>query len=786
MKSSIKSILLIENIINRRARRITRKVLSITLLLLIIPAFLTGNYYLYGGIFLILFSIFLKMVLFEAFFHSIYRYSKIKDQNKSFFLESILYSTKGDVVIDFAYSKYGAYFLNRLGLSSNNLKEELEEDPTYQSVLFRNIQTEIENVNSISEYVQLLVRLSPHFNQFLKEQGVTEKNIEITGEWTEKIFASNIESEKWWTRKNLGRIPGIGKDWAYGQTDVLERFGRFVGGTSILNVNLYKNEVEELENILIKNKSSNAIVLGESDASRLTIIESLSSMIESGLAYPSLEEKKVFLVNSLTISQNSKSATDFENRLSLLLGEAYRIGNIILVIDNLPIFLESAETFGSDAMAVMVPYFRSASIQFIGLSDTDEYFQKLQIHKEIGEHFEVVRTEIKNDDSLLRIIQDEALFMEYKYGVFFTTQAVMSINEAAAQYFSDDVLMNKAVDLTMEIASHHKNNKKYLITKDDVLRLVESKTGIPVGEVTEDEKEKLLNLETELKKYVVGQDEALVSISQALRKSRSGVGKSNKPIGSFLFLGPTGVGKTETAKALAEIYFKEKAPMIRFDMSEFSLSSSLSRLIGDTATRMPGLLATSIREHPYGVLLLDEFEKGGEEVHNLFLQILDEGYFTDVLGKKVNVRNMLIIATSNAASDLIIKFGVKELQTKKTEIIDEIIGRNIFRPELLNRFDDLIFFRSLDENILHGVAIIQLEEFAKRLRDKGIELEINEDIISVVIEKGSDEKFGARAMNRAISDLIEEKISRGIIEGTIKPGSKICFEKTPEGGLEII
>jgi ATP-dependent Clp protease ATP-binding subunit ClpA len=298
------------------------------------------------------------------------------------------------------------------------------------------------------------------------------------------------------------------------------------------------------------------------------------------------------------------------------------------------------------------------------------------------------------------------------------------------------------------------------------LEFVELKTGIPAGQVKDFEKQKLMNLEQLLHERVVGQDEAIVAISQAIRRSRSGLGKTNRPIGSFLFLGPTGVGKTETAKALGDIFFGANVPTVRFDMSEFSNQEALARLIGDSNTNTPGLLANAVREHAYGLLLLDEFEKASKDVHNLFLQILDEGFFSDVQGKKVNLRNMIIIATSNAGTD-----------------IDQLVAHGDFRPELINRFDGVIFFQPLGDINLNKVTRLMLKNLSSRLKEKGIELVITDDLISVLMEKGNDPHFGARPMNRAIADLVEEKIAEGLISGTIKSGSKVSFVKNEVGEL---
>lgn len=781
------TVLRIEAVMSRYKRKLFRKWLVFVLLLAAIGAFFLPSYRsLCEGLFLVAFSIYLTLFLLEVFFFS--TYTRLKNENaRSFMLSSILFeSREDDMLTNFAYSNFGSYFLARLGITPDMLKIYIASHPPYAPVPKSRLESnEYDSVVTVTDYVAFLIRSSPTFESFLKSQAVTEKEIRMTGEWIERAYGKRIEKERWWSRDNMARVPGLGKDWAYGQTDKLERYGHFLNSGSSVDLAVFRKEVEILESILVKNRSSNAIVMSPSDTTRLAIVQSLATMIYNGISYPALEHKKIFLLDSLRLSETSQNAADFENDLALILSEAHRVGNIILVIDNLPVFLESAKNLGVDAMAIFVPYLRSVSLQCVALSDTDEYYHKLQTRTDITEHFEIVKVEIKDDGSLIYLIEDQAAGMEGKYKVFYTYQAIEAIAWASAKYFQADVLSTKAVDLTLEVAAHQASSGKYLIGKEDVLALVQTKTGIPVGEITGAEKDKLLNLESLLKERVVGQDEAGTAISQALRRARSGLGKTDRPMGSFIFLGPTGVGKTETTKALGDIFFGPTVPIVRFDMSEYSGTDALPRLIGDSYTHSPGLLATRIRERQYGILLLDEFEKASKEVHNLFLQILDEGYFSDVSGKQVNVRNMIIIATSNAASDIIMATPADELAAKKNEIMDQIISRGIFRPELLNRFDGVIFFHSLSNDNLENVTKLMLGDLTKRLKEKGVELVMTPDLISVLMEKGNDARFGARPMNRAISDLVEEKIAEGLIAGTIQPGSEVRFMKNAEGDLMI-
>jgi len=317
-----------------------------------------------------------------------------------------------------------------------------------------------------------------------------------------------------------------------------------------------------------------------------------------------------------------------------------------------------------------------------------------------------------------------------------------------------------------------------IVTPEYVSELISERTGVPSGTVSESEKDTLLNLENFLARRVVGQSLAIKAISTAMRRSRSGVSNPKRPIGSFLFLGPTGVGKTETSKALAEAVFETEASLMRLDMSEFNSVDALNRLIG-TVNGDTGILTSMLREKQYGVLLLDEFEKTDVRVLDLFLQILDEGVFSDAMGKKVNARNIIFIATSNAGSDLIwktMKEG-KDLKNERENIIHAIIDRGIFRPELLNRFDGAILFNALGEHDLYLIAELMLKKLKKRIAEQHIELVVTKELIEELAKNGSNPEFGARPLNRYIQDTIEPYVANMILLGQAKPGDKVTITK---------
>src|SRR3990167_3145624 len=334
----------------------------------------------------------------------------------------------------------------------------------------------------------------------------------------------------------------------------------------------------------------------------------------------------------------------------------------------------------------------------------------------------------------------------------------------------------KSIVLLNDAVNQIRSQKQNVISKETVSEVLKTQTKVPVGEITKDESTKLKDLEKILHQRIVGQDEAIVEIAKAMRRARAEIEQGNRPIGSFLFLGPTGVGKTETAKALAETYFGAEDSMVRLDMSEYQGADSLKRLIGDSQSRTSGNLSSLIAQNPFSLLLVDEFEKADSDVQNLFLQILDEGLMTDALGKKVNFDNVIIIATSNAAAEYIreeIQKGVLGDNLQKV-LVEYVLKQKLFSPELINRFDGVVVYRPLTDSEAIAVTKLMLWRLAKQLRDsKNITLEITDDLATQIARSGFDAQFGARPIRRLIADKLEDGIAKMIIEGSAKSGTTI-------------
>ncbi len=736
-----------------------------------------------SSVFLLLLGCWLVLALWYGFFASYY-FSDIESvlpeigmrQVKLRFEVARIVSGKyGEPTLDFFGSRFGGAILLRLGLSSKEAVSFLESR-TVPSQAFEIPEIEGEPV-SLADFAMGLTLYDEGLRSFL-----TSKKIEVTdfigaSAWVARTEESYKEYLRWWSKDALGRIPGLGKDWAYGEIPHLERYAtlmtRHPSFATTSMGSFGKKEAEEIERILSRGRESNVLMVGEEGVPKLAPLARLARHISAGTILPQLEHKLIFVLDGALFVSAMKEKVAFETELQKLLRESAKAGNIILVIDNFEKLFQEAKALGSDVLALLDPFLTSPNIQIVALAEIGAFHQTLESNPKVRERFERVLLEGAGVAGSIPVLEDEALRTETTEGVRFTYPALRALAESAERYFFEGVMPDKAVDLLSELVPKMKSGGKKVVVREDVLELVSQKTGIAVSEAKGEERTKLLKLEEVLHERIVGQDEAVKAISGALRRARSGISSPNRPMGSFLFLGPTGVGKTETTKALAQVFFGDEKNIVRLDMSEYEGDDALSRLIGTFESGKAGVLASLLREHPYGVLLLDEFEKTNKEVHDLFLQILDEGFFTDVTGKRVNARNLIIIATSNAASDVIWNMKNEIGGKGKDIVLTEIINRAIFKPELLNRFDGVVLFRSLTASDLKTIAKFQLQKLGKRLKEKGLDLIITDPLLDFLVSVGQDPKFGARPMNRAIQEKVEQVIADKMLRGELQAGSKV-------------
>lgn len=743
------------------------------------------------GLALVLFSASFTAYCLETFFRSLYfkehqiasRAAAAGDDANSLSFDVVAILARvngGDVTEAFFNSAVGKSILIRAGISSAEQGAFLK-NRVAPAFLATKISVEDHKEFTLPSFVAFLLSSDKDFVQFLAERGIREKDVIGAAEWVTEEQEEAKRREQWWSSERLTEIPAIGKDWAYAQAFSLRRFGREVDEEYSAGARIYSVKdnasMKALESILARSSGANAIVVAPSEDAAADVIYFLARHIRDGATVPEIAHKKIYMFGGDALIALSHNKQEFEREFLLLLSGAEKAGNIILVIPAFTALMKSANVIGANLLGLMTPYLSSSRLHIIGLASSDAYNESLQANEIVSSQFETVRVAEPSDDETMALLKVAARKLELENGVIFTYAAIAETARAAENYITEGVMPDRALGLLIEIAPSLRAAGKEMIMPDDVLSFVRAKTDIPVGKITEDERNKLVNLEVFLHKRVVGQDEAVAAVASAMRRARAGVRNLKRPIGSFLFLGPTGVGKTETAKALAEAFFGDEKVMMRLDMSEYQSADALSKLTGSFISGKAGVLSAILREKPYGVLLLDEFEKTNKDVMNLFLQILDDGFFSDMHGKRVNARNIIFIATSNAGSELIwntVKAGGNSKDLRRT-IVGDIIDAHIFSPELVNRFDAVILFNPLSENDLRKIARLMLVRLASRLAEKSITLDITDELVDALLRFGNDPAFGARPMIRAIQEKVEQKIAEKIIRGEIFAGSRIAL-----------
>ena len=746
------------------------------------------------GLFLIFLSIQAALFMLEAF-HRSYYFTGLKlilqepdarnEVPVSFEVAALLHSAdREDLTASFLQSPYGEDIAYRLGLLPEEVEGFLRSSDRKRLAAEEFLLEREPDGITLPVYVRSIYKQDLSLNAWLMGHGVTREHVLGAADWIMRTNRLLRNNQRWYSRDVLGRVESIGKEISYGETTALEKWGHTIDKepsyqTAVSRMRDEYDDVESLEEELARAEQANAILVGREQASLREVLAQFAHKIAERRVLPPLRFKKVFLFNFGSLAEAMKTKPHIEEEFSRALTQAASAGNVILVVENAGRAIENARRLGVDLVGLLAPYLDLPSLQVVFTTD-EEYVQRVLLRDaRVKEKFEVVHIHDVSDDALVRIAEQRALRLERRLPVVITFQAVLAAVQSARRYFSENPMPDKALDLLEEAAIRAEEKSTLLVTPATIDEVVEKKTGIPLGAVGKEEGEKLLRLEETLARRVAGQEEALKAIAGALRRARADLASPDRPMGTFLFLGPTGVGKTETAKALAYELFGSETAMTRLDMSEFQGEDAVARLIGFPDGR-EGRLAHLLRQKPYAVLLLDEFEKAHPDVHNLFLQILDEGEFTDAQGTKVNARNMIIIATSNAGADVIYE-AVEQgatLEGAKEKVVDLIIERGIYRPELLNRFDAVVLFHPLDAENTHRVARKALEALRARLQKKGIVLEITDALVAYVAREGHDPRFGGRNINRFVKEKVEQHLADRIIAGEITPGSVVVL--TPE------
>ncbi len=671
------------------------------------------------------------------------------------------------VLEEFLKTKKGVFFQKRLNLNF----QEIGEKTSFFS--FENLP---KDQDSWDDLIIFLTKNWPPFSEFLSQNFLDENDVKKVLDWFKDQEKEKERKRRFWELENLLTIKPFGQDLIYGYTPNLDKYSTNLGAPLPYWHHLVgrQNEARMVEQILSRSAENNVLILGEPGVGRTTIVLNFARIVTEGRVNPFLSRKRVLELNINSILGEAKDLPERKKILEEILEEAALAGNVILVIKNIDLYFSSKDE-RIDLTDVFLKYLSGRDLQIIGITTFWDFQKYLYPNREIIKYFEKIEVSQPTKEEALLILQRISPVFEERTKTFITYQAIKETIEKSDQYLTDLPFPEKAIDLLDEVCVAVSQSGKTIILKEDVDWLLSKKTKIPIGEIVEEEKEKLKKLEEILHQRVINQEEAIKEIAKAMRRARTEISAKNKPIGSFLFLGPTGVGKTETAKALAFAYFGSEEKMIRFNMAEYQGKDSLEKAIGSFTLKEPGFFAQKIRENPFSLLLIDEVEKTNPRVLNLFLSILDEGYFQDAFGREVDCRNLIIIATSNAGGEFIrekVSLGQNE-ENLKNEVIEYVLKNQIFSPEFINRFDAVVVFKPLKENHLREIARLLLKDLNSRLAKKNYQIKITNDLIEKIAKLGYDPAFGARPMKRVIQNKIEDQIAQKILRGEIKMGEEI-------------
>ena len=611
-----------------------------------------------------------------------------------------------------------------------------------------------------------------------------------------------------------------------------------------------KEEIQRVIQILSRRMKNNPCLIGEPGVGKTAVVEGLAQKIVEEDVPELLKGKRVVTLDISSMVAGAKYRGDFEDRIKKCLNEVKKVGDVVLFIDEIHTIVGAGSAEGAvDAANILKPLLARGEIQVVGATTLNEYRKHIEKDSALERRFSPVTVAEPSEEDTIKILQGIRDKYEAHHNVKITDEAIKSAVDLSIRYINDRFLPDKAIDLIDEAASKvrmkaytepnsikkleeellniekekeesiqtqdfekaanlrdrqreaqeklekekqkwkNKNSKEIItLSGEDIADVISSWTRIPAKKITQDENEKLKNLENVLHERVIGQNEAVEAVAKAIRRGRVGLKDPKRPIGSFLFLGPTGVGKTELSKALTEALFGNEESIIRIDMSEYMEGHSISKLIGSPPGYVGydegGQLTEKIRRNPYSVILFDEIEKAHPDVMNMLLQILDDGRLTDSNGRTVNFKNTVIIMTSNIGARMItdkksLGFGSTQNSTEESKREYEAIKKDVLsevkkelKPEFINRIDEIIVFHKLENEELKQIIDILFKQVQKRLEKQNIKLEIDENVKDIIIEKGIDTNYGARPLKRAIQTMIEDKIAEEILDGRVKQGKK--------------
>lgn len=615
---------------------------------------------------------------------------------------------------------------------------------------------------------------SQSVKNFFYDMDIDEEKIDNVITWVNINKELTERYKRFRSRAFFKPKSGINRSYTAIATPILDSFSRDLTrmareGYLPLSV-AREREIQEMITT-VESDFMGVVLVGPPGVGKNNIIEGLANRMMAEEVSDFFQDKRLVSISVPSLISGASGTGVVEERFLAMLNESAMSGNIILFIDNIHqlVGISSQGTEGIDLSSVLASTIRSGNVTVISTTNSKEYVEFIE-GTELGQTLKKVNVNEPDKNQTIKILESHVGAVEAKNKVHFTYDALDRIYDLSNRYITDAYLPSKAIDMMEQVAVTvgKSGRQDPLIRSADIDNLVSHKTGIPLTSVTSKESEKLLNLEDEIHERIIGQDEAVKLVSSALRRARAELRDQKRPIVNLLFLGPTGVGKTELAKTVAHTYFGDEKNMIRLDMSEYQTQNSLPRLIGSSHARTPGLLTEAVRHKPFSLLLLDEIEKANKDILNVFLQVMEDGRLTDALGRTVDFTNLILVATSNAGTSYIqdqINAG-RHIDEFKDQLIKEEI-RPIFSPEFINRFDGTVVFKPLNQNEIFQIAGLLLKKVAKRLETKGIFFEVTEAAQQELAEAGFDPVFGARPLRRVIQERVDDALANFLLTGKL-------------------
>ncbi len=685
--------------------------------------------------------------------------------------------TPRDIALAVGQTTGGQFFGVRFGVTPRLLQELAADDPAtmpqiWQEALRLKDATQSNEINA-GMLLVAVVRAFPEYEGILAHLKLDYDDLISGIRWQQHIYSLIAEQAK------PKRTGGIARDWSFGYIPLLTRFGVNISDqisrSGLLSTKLeaHTQALDQLVSTFSAAGRQNAALVGAAGVGKTTLVYAFAErLLDASSKLPeNLKFRQVFILDSASLIAAAPGRGEVEGLIMQVLNEAYSAKNVIICLDNAQLFFE--EGIGSvDLTNVLLPILEAGNLRIILAMDEQRFLQIGQRNAALINALNRITIGPATKDETIAAMQDQLITTEFQRKVTFMYQALEEAFRLSERYVHDLAMPGRAIKL-METAAGYAENG--LVTMTSVQQAIEKTLDIKVGVASgEDEREKLLNLENLIHERMINQTRAVNVVSDALRRARAGVRNQNRPIGTFLFLGPTGVGKTELAKALADVYFGGEGRMIRLDLNEYVRSEDVARLIADGADDPSSLTAQAMKQ-PFSVVLLDEIEKAHPNVLTTLLQLLDEGILRDIKNREVSFRDTIVIATSNAGADRIREYIERGYQLEQFEsrFVDELINTNQFRPEFLNRFDEIVVFRPLNKEELVQVINLILAGINKTLALQKIAVNVAEDAKLFLVDKGYDPRLGARPMRRVVQRAVENTVAKQMLAGSVAPGSTI-------------